>query len=126
MDRLRASFRRPVKYDKAIPNATPVIVSHVQPEGAKPRPKRTLAAEYREKIIDALAPGKLASRDLASACGCPASNRSFIRARQALVAKAEVVATGASKARVFALPPQSEDCSVPLDSLPRDDVQRAE
>jgi hypothetical protein len=102
LDRVKGTFSR--KFSPAsLPGSAKA--SHVPTEAAAaPEPKRTLAAEYRDKILQALAVTPLTCAELAKACGCPTSNRSFMRARQALVAKGEVSAEGKSKARIFALP----------------------
>jgi hypothetical protein len=105
VSRVKAPFRRPAKYDKAIPGAA-VKVTHVAPE-PKPKPPRkapepkpirppteTARTRAAAAILAALQAGPLDSGALAAACGTTPKAHPFVLARRALLAAGKIVDLG--------------------------------
>jgi len=86
--------------------AAPVKVTRIEP--AAPSVRR-VAEAYRETILQALEDGPLTGRQLARAVKAKSTDRSFSRARRALLDAGEIQSSGASKeAKRYALAEQSE------------------
>ncbi len=74
----------------------PVTVSHVEP--SKPSPGRVVEG-YKDSILAALEDGERTGRELSERCGTKGTDRSFARARLALLEAGEITQSpGTSKA----------------------------